>query len=386
MLLKTLRYETHGGWSQPLPSEMNGPATLVLAFGASGFAEQPAPFAELARALPDALLLGCSTSGEIAGSHVHDASISVAVAKFEHTALHRASTEVRGAQDSWAAGARLAQQLRLPGLRAVFVLSDGLHVNGTPLVAGLTQNLPPGVVLSGGLAGDGSRFARTWVLDGATPAQQRICAVGFYGDRLRLGHGHDGGWWDFGPERRITRAEGNVLYELDGKPALDLYKAYLGERAAGLPGTALLFPLSLRREGGGEPLVRTILGIDEEQRSLTFAGDMPQGGIARLMRTHNDHLIDSAGLAVQRATQGLPECDPPLVVSVSCVGRRLVLGERTDEEVETVAEGAPRDAAHVGFYSYGEIAPALAGGGSDLHNQTMTVSLFSEAAAAGAGA
>ncbi len=385
MLLKTLRYETPGGWSQPLPAELNGPSTLVLAFGASDFAGRPEPFAELAQALPDALLLGCSTSGEIAGTQVHDASISVAVARFEYTALRRASTEVHGAQDSWAAGARLAQQLVAPGLRAVFVLSDGLHVNGTPLVAGLTQNLPQGVQLSGGLAGDGSRFARTWVLDGAAPAQQRICAVGFYGERLRLGHGHDGGWWDFGPQRRITRSEGNVLFELDGKPALDLYKAYLGERAAGLPGTALLFPLSLRREDGGEPLVRTILGVDEASRSLTFAGDMPQGGIARLMRTHNDHLIDSAGVAVARATAGLDAGDTPLVVSVSCVGRRLVLGERTDEEVETVVEGAPRGAGHVGFYSYGEIAPALAGG-SALHNQTMTVTVFGESPVEGAAA
>jgi hypothetical protein len=386
MLLKTLRYHQVEGWLDPLPMSLNGPDTLVLAFGASEFADNPGPFAELAQALPDAVLLGCSTSGEIAGSQVHDASISVAVARFEHTALRRAATEVRDAQDSWAAGARLAQQLCMPGLRAVFVLSDGLHVNGTPLVAGLTQNLPQGVAISGGLAGDGSRFNRTWVLDGAVPAQQRICAVGFYGERLRVGHGHDGGWSDFGPERRITRSEGNVLYELDGKPALDLYKAYLGDRAAGLPGTALLFPLSLRREGGnGEPLVRTILGIDEERRSLTFAGDMPQGGIARLMRTHNDHLIDSAGRAVARATQGLGTQDTPLVVSVSCVGRRLVLGERTDEEVETVLEGAPCLAGHVGFYSYGEIAPALRGGASDLHNQTMTVTVFSEAADASAG-
>jgi hypothetical protein len=387
MLLKTLRYEAPGGWNQPLPAELNSPQTLVLAFSASEFADDPRPFAELAQALPDAVLVGCSTSGEIAGTQVHDASISVAIARFEHTTLRHALAQVKGAEDSWAAGARLARQLAAPGLRAVFLLSDGLHVNGTPLVAGLTQNLPQGVAVSGGLAGDGSRFQRTWVLDGTTPAQQRICAVGFYGERLRMGHGHDGGWSDFGPERRITRSEGNVLYELDGKPALDLYKAYLGERAAGLPGTALLFPLSLRREGSsGEPVVRTILGIDEERRSLTFAGDMPQGGVARLMRTHNDRLIDSAGLAASRATQGLPAVEPALVVSVSCVGRRLVLGERTEEEVETVAAGAPCPIGHVGFYSYGEISPALAGGHSDLHNQTMTVTVFSESTEASTAA
>ena len=387
MQLKTLRYQIPSGWLEPLPLELDGASTLVLAFGASEFADDPAPFADLARAFPQALLLGCSTCGEIAGTQVHDASVSVAVCRFERSTLRHASTEVRDAQDSWQAGARLAAQLQGPGLRAVFVLSDGLHVNGTSLVAGLAQNLPEGVDISGGLAGDGSRFQRTWVLVGAAPRPRHIAAVAFYGAQLRVGHGYDGGWSDFGPERRITRAEGNVLYELDGKPALDLYKAYLGERAAGLPGTALLFPLSLRREGGsGDAVVRTILGVDEQKRSLTFAGDMPQGGIARLMRTHNDRLIDSAGLAVSRATQGLEASEARLVVSVSCVGRRLVLGERTEEEVETVVEGAPRGAGHVGFYSYGEIAPSLAGGASDLHNQTMTVTVFGEATAHGAAA
>ncbi len=379
--LDTLSYRHSGGWQRALPVHLDGPQTLLLAFGASDFADDTTPFAALAAAFPEALLLGCSTSGEIAGTEVHDASVSVAVARFEHTRLRRALAEVRGPADSWQAGARLGQQLQGPGLRAVFLLSDGLGVNGTPLLDGLTQHLPAGVAVSGGLAGDGSRFQRTWVLDGAKPVHQHICAVGLYGEQLRVGHGHDGGWADFGPERRITRAEGNVLYELDGRPALDLYKSYLGERAVGLPGTALLFPLSLRRDNGpGEPVVRTILGIDEERRSMTFAGDMPQGGVARLMRASNDRLIESAGHAVALATQGLGSEAPALVVSVSCVGRRLVLGERTEEEVDAVVDGAPDHAAHVGFYSYGEISPALVGGLSELHNQTMTVTVYSEAA------
>jgi hypothetical protein len=379
MQLKTFRYQASAGWSEPLPVAMDSEHTLVVAFGASGFADQPEPLAELQRAFPAAVRIGCSTSGEIAGAQVHDASISVAVARFAHTTLRHALTEVSGPLDSWQAGARIARQLHAPGLRAVFVLSDGLNVNGTSLVAGITQNLTEDVSVSGGLAGDGDRFARTWVLDGARPAQQRICAVGFYGDRIRLGHGHDGGWSAFGPERRITRSDGNVLHELDGRPALDLYKDYLGERAAGLPGTALLFPLSLQRADGGQPVVRTILGIDEQRRSMTFAGDMPEGGSARLMRANNEHLIESAGQAVARATLGMARDEAPLVISVSCVGRRLVLGERADEEVETVVDGAPCRASHVGFYSYGEIAPGLAGGSSDLHNQTMTVTVISEA-------
>jgi hypothetical protein len=376
---QTVTFSASRGWSGPLPAGLDSPSTLVLVFAAPEIAADPAPLAELAAAFPQSVIAGCSTSGEIAGSQVHDASISVAVARFDHTRLRRAFTPIEGAADSQAAGARLAAQLAGERLRAVFVLSDGLGVNGTPLVAGLAGGLPADVVVTGGLAGDGSRFARTWVLDRARPATQHVCAVGLYGERLRIGHGCDAGWSDFGPERRITRAEGNVLYELDGKPALALYKTYLGERASGLPGTALLFPLAVRRdETDREPLVRTILGLDEERQSLTFAGDLPPGGIARLMRANTDKLIGSAGLAVREAVRGWPDDREALVVSVSCVGRRLVLGERTDEEVETVLDGAPARSAHVGFYSYGEISPAAPGGASELHNQTMTVTAFAE--------
>jgi hypothetical protein len=295
-----------------------------------------------------------------------------------------ALTTIVGAEDSGAAGTRLAAQLPAEGLRAVFVLSDGVGVNGSPLVAALGRGLPAGVRISGGLAGDGSRFESTWVLAGGQARQGQVCAVGLYGERLRVTGGHEGGWSDFGPLRRITRAEGNVLFELDGRPALDLYKEYLGKLADGLPGAALLFPLSIRHpRGGTEPLVRTILGIDEHSRSMTFAGDMPQGFEARLMRATGEGLVNSAGQAMASALQGLgaraaAAPRPCLVISVSCVGRRLVLGERTEEEVESLMDGAPPGAAHVGFYSYGEIAHGSDGGLSQLHNQTVTVTVLSE--------
>lgn len=376
---RTLTHRPSHGWSGPLPRDLDGPRTLALAFCAPELADRRAPLDELAAALPQAVLLGCSTAGEIAGEVVQDGSISLAVVRFAHTRLARAFTPIGAGGDSFAAGLRLSRQLNGPDLRAVFLLSDGLCVNGTPLVAGLRQGLPEGVSITGGLAGDGSRFHRTWVLDGAQPTPGAVVAVGLYGQRLRVGHGCDAGWGDFGPERRITRATGNVLYELDDKPALDLYKTYLGDLAQGLPGTALLFPLAVRAGGGdARPLVRTVLAVDEAARSMTFAGDLPEGGTARLMRAKTDRLIDSAGLAVREACAGLQGDAGPLVVSVSCVGRRLVLGERTDDEVETVHDGAPPGSAHVGFYSYGEISPQAAGGNSELHNQTMTVTVFDE--------
>ncbi len=382
MRLHHLVHQAGSGWNMPLPTGDDGPDTLVLAFAAPRYADDWAPLAQLAAAFPRAQLIGCSTAGEIAGAAVQDASISATVVRFDGTRLRRAATRIATAADSRAAGARLAGQLAAPDLRAVFVLSDGLCVNGSALVEGMAQELTPDVAITGALAGDGSAFSRTWLAGREGPQAHQACAIGFYGPRLRVGHGCDGGWHDFGPERRITRAEGNVLFELDGRPALDLYKTYLGERAAGLPGTALLFPLAVRREGAGEQatLVRTILGIDEAQRSLTFAGDLPQGGIARLMRANADQLIDSAARASRQAMQAVQDLGgPTLVVSVSCVGRRLVLGERTDEEVETVAECAPPGAVHLGLYSYGEISPMVPGGTSELHNQTMTVTTLCEA-------
>lgn len=377
MDLQTLQYTPDGQWCPPLDSAMDSAQTLVLAFGAPQFADDPAALGALESAFPQAIKLGCSTSGEIHGAEVYDASLSVAVARFEHTRLRQAHAAVATAEASHAAGVDLAKQLADDDLRAVFVLSDGLHVNGTSLVEGLASILPAAVPLAGGLAGDGSRFKRTWVFDGQPPRAGRVLAVGFYGDRVRVGHGCDHGWGEFGPPRRVTRSRGNVLYELDGKPALQLYKTYLGELASGLPGTALLFPLAIwREEHDTQHLVRTILAIDDAEQSMTFAGDMPEGAFARLMRSSNDKLIDSAGVAAGRAAAGAA-AGASLVVSVSCVGRRLLLGERTDEEIETVNE-ATHHAAHVGFYSYGEIAPAAGGCGGELHNQTMTVTVISE--------
>ena len=377
MHLQTVTYCASAGWSAALPVELDSPRTLVLAFAGAGFGADGAPFRALAEGFPRSLMAGCSTAGEIAGAQVHDDSISVAVACFEHTDLRHAGTTIRSADDSLDAGSRLAAQLAGNGLRAVFVLSDGLRVNGSLLVQGLASRLPGDVIITGGLAGDGSRFQRTWVLDGSRPEANRVCAIGLYGERLRVGHGREGGWSGFGPERRITRAEGNVLFELDGKPALDLYRTYLGELAGGLPGTGLLFPLAVKRSGEDpDTLVRTILGIDEAENALVFAGDLPLRGVARLMRANTDTLIDSAGHAARAAVAGASA--GALMISVSCVGRRLVLGERTDEEVETVSDSAPARSGHVGFYSYGEIAPTLPGRASELHNQTMTVTVFDE--------
>lgn len=378
MQVQTAIYRAGSGWSAPLLTALDHSRTLVLAFGTRLFDGEAKPFDDLLQAFPHAVIAGCSSVGGMCDSEVLDDSISVAVTRFEHTRLRFAATDVLLPEESAIAGQQLAEQLAGDGLRAVFVLSDGLAVNGTLLVAGLVGHLPADVSVTGGLAGDGSHFAHTWVLVDGKPRNGHVTAVGFYGDRLRVSRGCcEGGWKDFGPERRITRSSGNTLYDLDGKPALDLFRTYLGKLADGLPGTALLLPLSIQRPQAAA-LVRTVLSIDEAGRSMTFAGDVPQGSAVHLMYGTDGDLISSAVAAATRVTADLPPSIPVLAVSISCVGRRLMLGERIDEEVEPIMHSLPDGAAHVGFYSYGEISAGVGNPVSELNNQTMTITVFAE--------
>jgi hypothetical protein len=298
--------------------------------------------------------------------------------RFDHTAIDTKIAAVQSANESYAAGELLAQQLYTPALRGVLVLSDGIGVNGSELVRGLNAVLPSSVVTTGGLAGDGERMERTWVIKDGAPQSGFVSGVGLYGERVRISHGSRGGWDIFGPERLVTRSEGNVLYELDGRPALQLYKRYLGERASGLPATAMLFPLALRADSSDQKsIVRTILAVDEQTQSMTFAGDIPQGYLAQLMRANFSRLVDGAADAALMAQERQPQAPPVLSIAISCVGRRLVLGGHTEEELEATLDGLPEGTQQIGFYSYGEISPYEIGH-CDLHNQTMTLTTISE--------
>jgi len=351
---------------------MDSESTLVLVFGGTQYLDDASALERLSVAFPKSVVLGCSSAGEIHGDQIRDGSLSVAVMRFERSRLQLASAEVSKELPSDMAGEAIARALEAPDLRAIFILSDGLVVNGTDLLRGIHRVVGNHVTVTGGMAGDGSRFSRTWVFTGGAPRSGMVAAVGLYGDDVRVSHGSRGGWDVFGPERVVTRSVGNVLYELDGEPALALYKSYLGERAAGLPATALLFPLALRRSDASQTVVRTILSVDEEQNTMTFAGDVPEDAVAQLMRANFERLIDGASEASERAE--VP-AKGAVTVAVSCVGRRLVLGERAEEEVEAALSAAP-ETQMVGFYSYGEFSPIGPLQCGVLHNQTMTLTRF----------
>ena len=374
MKVETIHYQSGHGWSRPFP-KLDSASTAVIVFGGSDYLDDPTPLRQLADALPNSHMLGCSTSGEILGARLYDNGLAAAVLQFEHTRLKLAAASVATAADSFDAGATLGSALQADDLRSVLVLSDGHDVNGSELIRGLRSVLPDSVIITGGLAGDADRFQRTWVLHDRTPAQRHVQALGLYGDSVCVGHGSEGGWDVFGPERVITQSHGNVLEKLDDEPALPLYKKYLGDEAAGLPATALLYPLAVQI--GDETVVRTVLGIDEKKQTLTFAGDVPQGARTRFMMANSDRLVEGAAVSARNTCSMCRSDAPVLAIAVSCVGRRLVLGERVEEELEAVADVLPRGSNLIGFYSYGEISPGGFGACS-LHNQTMTLTAISE--------
>jgi hypothetical protein len=377
------RWTPARGWEPCAPGRLDG-AQLALIFGSPGALKEDDLRRQVAAAYPLAWSFGCSTAGDIFGTQVSDDSLVVTAVRFERTRIQGCSTSIGGPEDSLAAGERLAVSLAGDGLVHVLVLSDGLHVNGSKLVEGLSSKLPKHVTVTGGLSGDGPRFKETLVIGGSggsgggDPQPNTIAALGLYGADLRIGYASLGGWDPFGPERLITRSSGNVLYELDGRSALDLYKTYLGPHAGDLPASGLLFPLSLRQREGETPVVRTILSVDEKQSSMTFAGDVPMESYARFMKANFDRLIDGAVGAARTSYEAVGATSPDLALLVSCVGRKLVLAQRVEEEVEGVRDVLGESTVLAGFYSYGEISPFTPEARCELHNQTMTITTLSE--------
>jgi hypothetical protein len=384
MKIEQSRWTTKQGWetettvsSSNLSPQLVS-AQLVLMFGDTDVLKTHKTLQHLQKSYPNAHILGCSTAGEIYNTQVSDGAVVATAIEFEHSQIKGNFLRIEDTANSFDAGAKLAKTFDSKGLVHLFVLSDGLSVNGSDLILGLRSQLPEAVTITGGLSGDGSRFQETLVIWDELIDRGVIAAIGIYGDRIKIGYGSLGGWTTFGPKRTVTKSKGNVLYELDGLSALELYKKYLGEYASGLPATGLLFPLSLYNSTGDRSVVRTILAVDESKQNLTFAGDVPEGSIVQLMQANFNRLVDGAISAAQTSMGHINDGSAELAILISCVGRKLVLKQRIEEEVEGVREVMGDKTVLTGFYSYGEIAPAGFGKCCELHNQTMTITTFFE--------
>jgi hypothetical protein len=357
--------------------KLGADAHVVIAFGGVDEIHQPNVYPTLKQAYPNADIVTASTAGEISGTRVHDNSIVVTAIHLEKTSHKLCNLKVSDFGNSFDLGKAIQKELLTPELRHVLIISEGTNVNGDQLSKGINDGMPSNVIVTGGLAGDAGRLTKTYVGVNSQAEPFRIGAIGFYGDDIKVSHGSQGGWHEFGPIRKVTQSEGNILLSLDNTPALEVYKKYLGEKASELPGAALLFPLCILGNDGSQ-LVRTILGIDESKGSMTFAGDIPQGANVQFMMSNFDRLIDGATLAAEDNLARLGKYDAQLVLMVSCVGRKLVLAQRIEEEVEAVYELFGDRPVYFGFYSNGELSPLVEGNGCSLHNQTMTITTYTE--------
>ena len=373
-------YRYLDGWNEPFDTSLDSERTMVLMFGEMGRNERVQDaMREVCRAYPKSKVAGCSSAGEIFGNELFEHSLVVAVVQLEKSRVKKAERSIASPDESERIGRELAQALTADDLKAVLIISEGLTINGTELTQGLNSVLPEHVVVTGGLAGDDDRFERTYVLESeCDPRSGLVSAIGFYGDHFRIASGYQGGWDKFGIEREITSSHKNILYTLNNEPALEVYKRYLGKHADELPASALLFPLAIRESKDGEETkVRTVLAVNEEEQSITFAGDMPEGGFATFMKANFDRLIDGAYEAAETMAEGEDVEMDALSIAISCVGRKLLLKQRTEEELEATLDVLPEGTRQIGFYSYGEISP-MHSGQCDLHNQTMTLTLIWE--------
>jgi len=370
------KWQAHPG-NDPLDHSKVG---LVMALGDKAALSSASFYDQLRADYPRSEIVLCSTAGEIFDDNVYDGTVSVTAVEFEKTLVRPAMVDIADFEgSSYSAGKALIEKLMaFDELAYVLVLSDGSRVNGSELVKGVNSQAKEKIPVTGGLAGDGTAFKSTLVGLNAQPCDGRIVAIGLYGRDLQVSHGSMGGWESFGPVRTITRSVGNQLFMIDDESALDLYKKYLGAYAKELPGSALLFPLMVQRSNDEEPVVRTILSIEEESRSMLFAGDVPEGAGVRFMKANFDRLIDAASAAANQTFVKGSCKNPSLSILISCVGRKIILGGRISEEVEAVKEVFGNKTLVTGFYSYGEIAPPLQGAQSQLHNQTMTITNFCE--------
>ena len=352
-------------------------AQWVLVFGCSELIQKAELFDHIRRTYPNSYIMGCSSAGEIHSNTVTDDSLIVTAVYLEKSSVVFSDFELSGDSDYHLVGKEIIESISTEGLKHVFILSEGLNINGSKLVEGMRENNKSNIPITGGLSGDGPDFKKTYTIANDYAKSNQIVVGAFYG-KIKTGCASEGGWDTFGIERIVTKAINNVLYEMDGKPVLDLYKEYLGEKAKELPASALLFPLSIRERDTGYSYVRTVLGVDEEKKTLTFAGDIPVNSYCRLMKSTTNNLIEGSKQAIILSSEMIGRQQVDLAILISCIGRKLVLKQLVDDEVQVVEDLMGRETVITGFYSYGEISPYKNDTVCELHNQTMTITLLAE--------
>ena len=352
-------------------------ADWILVFGSRSLIENNEIFDQLRTMYPTGYIMGCSSAGEIHNNYVSDNEMSITAIHFEKSHAVFKCFEINKANNYYDVGVNMMSSFDKEGLKHIFMLTEGIHINGSKLIQGMRSCYKGEIPITGGLAGDGSNFTKTAVIANDYAKENIIVLVGLYG-QIKSGCGSCPGWNNFGIERVVTKAVDNILYEIDSKPALNLYKEYLGDSAQDLPSSGLRFPLSFRAKTSAESYVLSVQAIDEENSSLIFKGDIPEDSYCRMMKSNISNIIESAQIAAELSTTMIATKKVELAIIVSCIARKYILKQRVEEEIEVIRDFIGDSAIMTGYYSYGEIAPQKKDSLCQMHNQTMTITLLSE--------
>ena len=248
---------------------------------------------------------------------------------------------------------------------------ESLTTSGILILQGLQQALGAEVPIIGGTTCDQWKFKQTYQFFGQEVLSDALPILLLSGNLL-WGHGVSSGWTPIGKKGIATKAEGNVLHEVNGQPALEFYRDYLGD----------IRPSPSYRLAVFEPnqeswYMRTSNGAyDEASGSITFFADIPPQSEVQVVRASRDEMVNSAGLSMQQALQHYPGTQPTVALFFSCTGRMHVLGTRAKEEYQVLYPEMPAGVTSAGFYTYGEIAPLRPNGNAQFHNETFVTLLL----------
>lgn len=370
-------YHNHK-WTVPFDSNMDSAQTLVLVFADNNI-ESHEPFNTIKQSFPTSTIVGCSSAGCITPLGVLDMSLVVTIVQFDSTELKKISLPV-DYKKSFETGQNLISELiKKDHLKSVLLFGEGVDISGSELAKGINSVLNKNnlaIPISGGLAGNTKTLSDTYIISGAEKLSKSVVAIGLYGDAIQVITNTGGGWDAFGPKRKVTKAKDSTVFELDNEPALEIYKKYLKNEANDLPYSGLFFPLSIKQLGS-ENVVRSLVSMDEKEKSLTFLGGVEQGSIVQVMYSNLLMLINGAKKAYTDCIYQHNHDQESLVIAISCVGRRMVMGQKTEDEIEAIKDLMPSKASLAGYYSNGEFAPTQ-NSNCELHNQTMTLAILQE--------
>jgi hypothetical protein len=256
---------------------------------------------------------------------------------------------------------------------------DGLAGNGADIVRGAQEVLGPGFPIVGGSAGDDFLFQKTYQYFQGKVSTGTVPGILFDGS-IRFGIGVRHGWTPIGEPHRVTKSEGNILHEIDGKPAVGVYEDYFGKksdelRKEPLARMAIMYPLGIVLPGAEEYLIRDPITVKEDG-SIVCAAEVPIDSQVSLMVGGKEEAIQAARVAAQQSAS------PSFSLNFNCIARNKVLGDRVGDEINAVKAVLGPRADIIGFYTYGEQAPLTGLIGKDCKsqfcNETMVILAIGE--------